>query len=76
MATLHMQLDFPLHVELVLVLKPLLVLRVDLTGLANNQANSKHAGNGEKSQIHGGASDAAKILVDALYGCEGQPYKG
>ena len=50
---------------------------MDLTGLARvgQQAASKHARNGEKSQLRGGASDSAKILVDATYGCEGQPHK-
>ena len=38
-------------------------------------ASSKHARNGEKSQLHRGASDSAKILVGGTYGCEGQPHK-
>ena len=58
------------------VLWPSLVSGVDLTGLASKQAaSSKHARNGAKSHLCRGASDSAKILVDATYECEGQPHK-
>ena len=42
---------------------------------ASKQQASKHARNGAKSQPRRGASNLAKILVDATYGSEGQPHK-
>ena len=70
-------------VEPVLVLYPSLVSSVDLTRLASKQqgasskaqAASKHARNADTSHLRSGASDSAKILVDATYGCEGQPHE-
>ena len=46
---------------------------------SSKQAVSKRAASTremvEKSQLHCGASDSAKNLVDATHGCEGQPHK-
>ena len=44
-------------------------------GEGDKQVASKHARNGQKSQLCRGASDSAKNLVDATYGCEGQLHK-
>ena len=71
-------------VEPVLVLKPFLVSRVDLPGLAAAASSSKqqqaaskqqHARNGEKSELRRGASDSGEILVDDTYGGEVQSHK-
>ena len=75
-------------VEPVLAFSPL-VSRVELPNLASKQAatarasaaapgssrNTKHAQNGQKSQLCRGALDLAKNLVNDTHGCEAQSHK-
>ena len=65
-------------VEPVLVLKPFLVSRVDLPGLAASKqqaASKQHARNEETSDLRYGALNLVEIFVDDTYGCELQSHK-